>query len=182
MSTIIVAFPKIEDAKAIKNLLVRNGYDVAAPCTSGAQAINLADSLSDGIIVSGYKLGDMLYSDLFDYKPKSFELLLVASKNLWADCTNNDIVCVAMPLKVNDLLNTLQMMLQAQIRRRKRARSQPRQRSKEELELINRAKQMLMEYNNMTEDEAHRYIQKCSMDSGNSFVESASMIISMHEI
>ena len=29
MSTIIVAFPKIDEAKAIRNLLVRKGYDVA---------------------------------------------------------------------------------------------------------------------------------------------------------
>ena len=51
MSTIIVAFPKIEEAKAIKNLLVRRGYEVAAPCITGAQVINLADTLSDGIIL-----------------------------------------------------------------------------------------------------------------------------------
>ena len=40
MSTLIVAFPKIEEAKAVRSLLVRRGYDVAVPCTSGAQAIN----------------------------------------------------------------------------------------------------------------------------------------------
>lgn len=37
MSTLIVAFPKIEEAKAVRSLLVRRGYDVAVPCTSGAQ-------------------------------------------------------------------------------------------------------------------------------------------------
>ena len=180
MATIVVAFPKIEDAKAIKNLLVRSGYDVAAPCTTGAQAINLADSLSDGIIICGYKLGDMLYSELYDYKPKSFEMLLVASKNLWSDCTNNDIVCVAMPIRVNDLMNTLQMMMQEQLRRRRRHRAQPRLRSAEEQKVIDEAKRILMEKNNLTEPEAHRYIQKCSMDSGNSFVESAEMVIGIY--
>ena len=29
MSTLIVAFPKIEEAKAVRSLLVRRGYDVA---------------------------------------------------------------------------------------------------------------------------------------------------------
>ena len=73
MSTLIVAFPKIEEAKAVRSLLVRRGYDVAVPCTSGAQAINQADNLSDGIIICGYKLSDnMLYSELYEYKPKSF--------------------------------------------------------------------------------------------------------------
>ena len=33
MSTLIVAFPKIEEARAVRSLLVRKGYDVAVPCT-----------------------------------------------------------------------------------------------------------------------------------------------------
>ena len=45
MSTLIVAFPKIEEAKAVRNLLVRKGYDVAIPCITGAQVINQADNL-----------------------------------------------------------------------------------------------------------------------------------------
>lgn len=49
MSGIIVAFPKAQDGTAIKNLLVRNGYDVVSSCTTGAQAINLADNLGEGI-------------------------------------------------------------------------------------------------------------------------------------
>ena len=56
MATLIVAFPKLEEAKAVRNLLVRRGYEAASACTSGAQAINMADRLSDGIIICGYKL------------------------------------------------------------------------------------------------------------------------------
>lgn len=181
MATLIVAFPKIEEAKAVRNLLVRRGYEVAAACTSGAQAINMADRLSDGIIICGYKLSDnMLYSELYEYKPKSFELLLVASMNLWGDCQDNDIVCAAMPIKVNDLINTIEMMLQVQVRRRKKLRSQPRRRNPQEQKIIDDAKAILMDKNNMTEQEAFRYIQKCSMDSGNTMVESASMVIGIY--
>jgi two-component system, response regulator PdtaR len=126
MSTLIVAFPKLEEAKAVRNLLIHRGFDVAVPCTSGAQAINQADTLSDGIIICGYKLSDnMVYTELYEYKPKSFEMLLVASQNRWEDCQDNGIVCAAMPIKVNDLVSTIEMMLQAQIRRRKKLRSQP---------------------------------------------------------
>lgn len=180
MSTLIVAFPKIEEAKAVRSLLVRRGYDVAVPCTSGAQAINQADNLSDGIIICGYKLSDnMLYSELYEYKPKSFEILLVASQNLWEECYDSNVVCVAMPIKVNDLLSTIEIMQQSQIRRRRKARTTPRQRSPEEQKIIDTAKHMLMEKNNMTEQEAFRYIQKCSMDSGNTMVESATMVMSI---
>ena len=181
MSTIIVAFPKIDEAKAIRNLLVRKGYDVAPPCVTGNQVIILADTLSDGIIICGYKLSDnMVYTELNEYKPKSFEMLLVASSNLWSDCQDNDIVCVAMPIKVNDLISTLEMMLEAQIRRRRKLRSAPRKRSPEELKIIDEAKHVLMERNNMSEPEAFRYIQKCSMDSGNTMVESAQMVMGIY--
>ena len=44
--------------------------------------------------------------------------------------------------------------------------------------IIDTAKLMLMEKINMTAQEAFRYIQKCSMDSGNTMVESATMVMS----
>lgn len=69
------------------------------------------------------------------------------------------------------------MQSQARIRRKQRLR--PKERNLEEQNLIMRAKELLMERNNMTESEAHRYIQKCSMDSGTNLVETAQMVISL---
>ena len=53
MTSVIVALPKAEDAKNIKSLLARNGIPVAGVCTTGAQAIALADGLNYGIILCG---------------------------------------------------------------------------------------------------------------------------------
>ena len=129
MSTLIVAFPKIEEAKAVRSLLVRRGYDVAVPCTSGAQAINQADNLSDGIIICGYKLSDnMLYSELYEYKPKSFEILLVASQNLWEECHDSNVVCVAMPIKL--MIYYLQLRLCSNHRFAAEEKREPRQAEK----------------------------------------------------
>ena len=49
----------------------------------------------------------------------------------------------------------------------------------EEKELILKAKALLMDRNTMTEPEAYRYIQKCSMDSGTNIVETAEMVLSI---
>ena len=43
--------------------------------------------------------------------------------------------------------------------------------------LIKEAKCLLMERNHMSEEEAYRYIQKCSMDSSTSMVETAKMVL-----
>ena len=50
---------------------------------------------------------------------------------------------------------------------------------KDEQEMIAEAKALLMERNNMTEEEAHRYLQKNSMDSGTNIVETAEMVLSI---
>lgn len=178
MANIIVTFSKIEDAKSIKNVLVRSGFPVAAICTTGAQAINYAESLDNGVVVCGYRFPDMIATQLKAELPQGFDMLMVASPTYWDD-RRDDIVFVGMPLKINDLVSTLSMVCQAQERRRKKLREIAKVRSERERNLITNAKKLLMERNNMTEAEAHHYIQKCSMDSGTNMVETAQMIISI---
>lgn len=179
MTNIIVLFPKIEDAKNIRNLLVRHGFQVPAVCTTGAQALASANGLGDGIIVCGYKYPDMIYSELQACLPSHFEMLLVASQRVWSECSKEGVVCVTMPLKLYDLLNTLEMMSAGIERRRKKRKSRPKERSEEDKKVLQEAKNLLMERNGMSEEEAHRYIQKCSMDSGTNLVETAEMVLSM---
>lgn len=179
MTNVIVLFPKIEDAKNIRNLLVRHGFQVPSVCTTGAQALAAANSLGDGIIVCGYKYPDMMYLELKASLPSHFEMLLVASQRLWSECGGGDIVCVPMPLKVHDLLNTMEMMAAGIERRRRKLKQKPKIRSEEDKKVLWEAKTLLMERNHMTEEEAHRYIQKCSMDSGTNLVETAQMVLSM---
>lgn len=179
MLSIIIAFPKIEDANHIKTLLIRNGYDVNATCTTGAQAIGIANELDEGIVISGYRLPDMLYREMNGYLPKGFEMLLLASAQRLSDCSESNVMALSMPIKVQDLLNTLQMMSYNYMRRKKKEKCHPKQRSEAEKEIIAKAKLVLMERNNMSEEEAHRYIQKNSMDSGTNLVEMAEMILSI---
>lgn len=179
MVSLIVVFPKIEDGKNIRNLLVRNGYSVVAVCTSGAQVLNYADSLNFGIVVCGYKFADMMYSELHECLPPNFEMLLLASQHVLSTCSSSDIVSLSMPIKGNDLINTIDMMVQTMTRKRKKQKLKPRERNDEERELIKQAKKLLMERNNMSEEEAHRYIQKCSMDSATNMVETAQMVLSI---
>ena len=179
MTSIIVALPKVDDAKNMKNLLVRSGYSVEAVCTSGAQALAQADKLNDGIVVCGYKLADMLYSELHESLPQGFEMLLMASQRFLMECRDNDIVCLSMPFKLNDLVNTVEMMSNSIAYKRRKRREQPKQRNPEEVALINEAKLLLMNRNNMTEEEAHRYIQKTSMDNSTSLVETAQMVLTI---
>ncbi len=179
MYSIIVGFPKYEDANNIKNVLVRNGFTCSEPCTLGAQIVSLANDLDEGIVVCGYRFSDMHFSELNNYLPKGFEMLLVASPEKLEFCQDNNIVCLPMPIKTHDLLNTLQMMSYQYQRRKKKDKDRPKERSEEEKATIKKAKAILMDRNNMTEEEAHRYLQKTSMDSGTNLVEMSEMVLKM---
>ncbi len=179
MTNIIVALPKLEDAKGIRNILVRSGFTVTGVFTTGAQAISHTDGLNDGIVVCSYKLVDMVYDQLHECLPPGFEMLLMASQRLINECYGNDIVCLSMPLKADDLINTVNMMVEGIERRRRRLKQKPRVRNVQEEAAIKEAKGILMVRNHMTEEEAHRYLQKCSMDSGTNLVETAQMVLSM---
>lgn len=179
MTNVIVAFSKPEDAKSIKHILMRSGFQVVAVCTSGAQALNCLDGLNGGVLVSGYRFEDMLFREIFDCLPDNFRMLLVANPARLSGNVPGDVVCLPMPLKVHDLVSTLEMMIQAQMRLKKKQKAKARIRNEEERQWIAQAKALLMERNNMTEAEAHRYIQKCSMDSGTNMVETAQMVMSL---
>ncbi len=175
MSNVVVAFPKIEDAKKIRNLLVRGGIEVAGICTTGGQTLDVMDSLGSGIVVCGYRFRDMLYTELRAQMGGGFEMLLLASQRVLAEKSPDGVIAVRMPLKVHELLETVNMMAYTASKRKKKIRA----RSPREKAVIERAKSLLMERNHMTEEEAHRYLQKCSMDSGNSIIETAQMVISL---
>ena len=76
-------------------------------------------------------------------------------------------------------MNTLEISIQTVLYQKRKMRQKPVERNEEEKQVINRAKTMLMQREHMTEAEAHRYLQKCSMESGSNLVETAHMLLAM---
>ena len=85
MSHIIVVFPRRDNAVNIRNVLVRAGMEVSAVCLTGAKVLQYVDNWSDGIVVCGYRLQDMQYTELREALPFSFDMLLVAPPSKWMD-------------------------------------------------------------------------------------------------
>ena len=181
MVNIIVVFRKIEDARNIRGALMRNGFSVIAVSSTGIQAISQIDNLKNGIIISGYRLTDMLYSELHENLPEDFEMLLMAKEDVLPALRDSGIVCLPLPVRMKDLVNTVSMLQRNVEVRLKKKRTQPRKRTREEEELVLEAKTVLMNRNNMTEPEAHRYIQKSAMDTGTGFIETAQMVLDLFQ-
>ncbi len=180
MADIVVALPKLEDAKNLRRLLVRNGYDVGAVCDSGARTVEALNRLDGGVLICGYRFADMHYYEIYDYLPKGFQMLLLASPAKIDECGISGLMTLSMPFKLKDLLNTLETMFIQYGRWKKKQKDRPKVRTESEKKIIAAAKDLLIERNNMTEGEAHRYIQKLSMDSATGMVETARMIMELN--
>lgn len=179
MNNIIVAFPKEDVARNIKKILAQSGYSVVSVCTTGAQALTSVNNLETGIIVCGYRFVDMMYTEVYEYLPKGFQMLLIASPTNVIDNNVENLISLSLPLKVHELMQTVEMMDGYITRYKKRQKKKPKIRSEAELEIIDRAKRRLMERNGLSEEEAHRYIQKRSMEDGTGLVEISEMILSL---
>lgn len=179
---IIVAFAKQADAVNFKSILVRGGYDSVKVCTSGVQALSAMEDLGSGVIISGYRLSDMLYSELLEDLPNYFQMLLIASTDKAPYEANDNLIYLPTPVKKSDLFSTLELMLEGVARKKKKAKERRLVRSEEDKKTIAAAKEILMDRHHMTEPEAHKYLQKCAMDSGTNMLETAEMIISLKNI
>ena len=178
MGSIIIALPKLQDGKHIREILARHGLDTVKTCTTASQVLSQVHQLESGVVICVCRLPDMYYSQLAEYLPDYFEMLLLASPANLAGKPKN-MMGLAMPLKAGELVSTVEMMMTRLARRIRKEKSGPKKRTKEEQNYINNAKWLLMERNHLTEEEAFRYLQKTSMDSGTNMVETAQMILLM---
>lgn len=174
MDRIIVAFESDTNQARIKDMLEGGGIPVRRACRSGAEVIRTAKKLGGAIVICGYKLGDMTASELAYDLQRVAMVLAVAPANQMALCENEDLFKLPAPVTRGDLLASVRMLMQMQNRY---YRMMLPRRSGEEETLVKQAKELLMTRNCMTEEEAHRFLQKKSMDTGSKMADTARMII-----
>ena len=176
MGGIIIAMPRIEDAKKIGDILVSHGIQTVETCTTGNAVLQKAHQLDSGVVICSRNLKDMYFSQLQDNLPDYYEMILLASRDRLDECPE-DIIKIGLPFRKSELINTVESILAELDRKTRKKKTPPKRRSKEEQQLIDKAKVILMKKNDMTEPEAFRYIQKNSMDSSTSMVETAQKIL-----
>ena len=145
------------------------------PAPDGGESFRFAPA-AEYIDRNGHMNNAAYLAALAEYLPDYFDMLLLASTSE-LESAPHDMVTLTYPIRPNDLASTVEMMLTQLDRRLKKRKSQPKKRTEQEQNYINNAKWLLMERNHMTEQEAFRYIQKSSMDSGTNMVETAQMIL-----
>ena len=139
MSIIIVALPKMEDAKRIRKILMSHGFEHVVSCTTASAALIEANQHQRGLFISSCRLPDMHYTQLLECMPRYFEMLLIGSPNV-VSAAGGGIIAVTMPVKIYDLVNTVEMVLHQVERRYKKDKKSPKKRSEQEENYIRNAK------------------------------------------
>ena len=180
MGTILIAMPKTDDSNKLCSLIKNSGIlDDVEICHTSAEILRIANARDCGVIICTKTVFDMNYLSLAEYIPNYFGMI-VMTKNIDLETTSERMVKLMLPLSSRELISTINMISSMVDRSHRRKRKLPPRRSEAEQKIIDEAKKLLMNRNAMTEPEAFRYIQKCSMDTGRNMVDSAQMILMLN--
>lgn len=172
MERIILAFSKDETAEKIRLMLDGSGYEICMICHSGAELLRCVDAYDDVLVIMGYKLPDAVADDVYEELGERRKLMAIVKADRQSEIYNQDIFVVTLPINRQILINAIDTFI-GDI---ERGRHKPK-RSPEEEKIIQSAKAYLMENHMMSEEAAHRFIQKRSMDTGAKFIDTARMIL-----
>lgn len=177
MGSVLIAMPKSEDAYYIARSLSERGQLLDTEvCVTGADILRISHDRDYGVVICTRQLKDMSYMELAGYLPEYFGMI-VLTRDPELDTYADNIIKLMMPFKTSELISTIDMITSVFVRRIRKKGNIPIKRSRSQNQVIEDAKRLLMERNAMSEPEAFRYIQKTSMDTGRTMVESAQMII-----
>jgi two-component system, response regulator PdtaR len=178
MSSIIVANSNPDYAKKIAAVLRSSGLYIGGVCSTGAQVIDFANKhYHGGVVVSSMKLRDMPAFQLPRVVGSGYDLLYLVGSEFAGMSESLESVSLMLPINRMSLISTVNMLLNITDYTPLSIKKKLTGGNFDEKELIAKAKDLLIERNNLTEAQAHRFIQKKSMDNGKKMVETSMIIL-----
>lgn len=168
-------------------LPVSDYYPVDAVGSVGAARRRLLDRSYDFVLINTPlpdEFGGRLAVDVCN-RSDGVALMFVSSdayEQIYAKYTDYGVLTVARPTPAQTIKQYIRVMesIRERLRRREK-KSVSMEERMEEIRLINRAKWLLIENLRMTEEEAHKYIEKQSMDTRTSKREIAENLIKTYK-
>lgn len=167
MKEIIIAYPVKATALQLRSMLENEGFHVSYVCATGASVLSIAQDLREGVVVCASILSDMGAGILSEHLPVGFDVVAL-SKNGREEYMGN-LINLPLPVHRDEFLQMVSILVST--------RSSFTQRKGNESEIISNAKLILMNSKNITEGQAHQYLQKKSMRTGKKIVDLAKEII-----
>ena len=178
MDTVIVAFESTAMGERFRDVLESSGAAKCLLCRSGDQVRRLLGRQTVYCVVCSPHLTDGPAEWLSEDLPPFCSLLLVGPQHMLDHCGGDQVFKLATPIRREEAASTVRLLLQFGRRTEKLLRSR---RCAAQQETVERAKGLLMERKGLSEEEAHRLLQKRSMDTGARLVQTARRVIAEYE-
>lgn len=167
LKSVIIAFPNKNTALQIRAVLEEYGIYVSHICATGASVLSIASEMNGGVIVCAAILRDSSAQFLSERLGAGFDIVAL-SKGGKQNYLGN-FISLPMPLDKDEFCSTVAVLVSS--------RSSFSNRKKADDDYISNAKAILMNINEMTEMQAHKYLQKKSMQQGRKIADVAKDII-----
>ncbi len=180
MKSVILAFQNPEAAETIRRVVQLGGYGVSGVCSGGAEVLRMLEWASVSAVVCGYRLKDTTAAELYENLPRGVGMMVLLAQNQAGSVDiPYGIQSVNLPVSRTALLDILKTVIMINDRPSTKKSGEDKRpgRSDEDKQIITKAKEFLMEQSNMTEDQAHRFIQRVSMNNGSKMIDTAKSIL-----
>ncbi len=174
MTKFVVAFRDRETSENIASILRDGGFEVIRICVSGDEVKRAFRTIQDGILISGYRLSDQLLDRLAEDLNEHVEILGLVRPEQMKQVSSSRLFLQKLPAQRSELIMWADMLEQLHYQKLPRRKTNDK-------ELINRAKKKVMSERNMSESDAHRYLQQMSMRLGLRISEVAEKIVSSED-
>ncbi|HCW54022.1 MAG TPA: ANTAR domain-containing protein [Clostridium sp.] len=176
---IVIALNNADTSEKLKAMLSQEGYQIVALCGSGNELIRAVIKYSPDLALVGYKYKDMSLLDVYEtlYDQTNFLAIVNEPYRSYIE-EDTDIYCIGTKISNILLTNAIDLIFQSKRRIEKlKKRVEKLEHTLEDRKAIEKAKGKLMTTSGITENEAFRYMQKLSMDSGKRMKDIADLIL-----
>lgn len=172
MRDIIIASQNPQAAERIRAILQSAHIFASNIYRTGAEVLSFASIRPDAVVVCG-KLPDMTAVTLASMLPNGFDIVWLVPSGEPEPLYRSNLITLNMPLNRMEFLNTVRMLC---VNESEQTRPRKTVRSESEETLLRDAKERLMIRHHFSEREAHKLIQRRSMETGMRLLEVARLI------
>ncbi|PKM95519.1 MAG: hypothetical protein CVU84_05480 [Firmicutes bacterium HGW-Firmicutes-1] len=185
---VIIGSSNEKISRQLGQFLIENGFNVIGETKDGYELLRRVNTVYPDLVVvdysmrgiSGYEISEVLISE------KTCPVIALISSNELHYFVNLSqeptFAPLIKPSNKQLLLNTISLLIKTSKSIYKLENEVASLKSgRDKGELVNKAKKLLIENMQLTEEEAHRRIQKQSMDKGISMIKIAEAIILMYD-
>ncbi|MCT4542313.1 MAG: response regulator [Vallitalea sp.] len=184
---IIVGSSNKKILKQLSQFLIENGYNVVGETTDGYDILRRVHTVYPDLCIidfdmkgiKGNEISEVIISD------KVCPIITIANSSKLQYFTNlsqePNFILLIKPINKNILINTIELMIKTSRSISKLQKEvNTLKKNQDDKQIISKAKKLLMTHMGLTEEEAHRKIQKHSMNKGLSKIIVANSIINKY--